>query len=275
MKIGCLTVTEDRAPIWGISLASYLTQSHPDTLLYVFAHPIGDYVNGALVRLTDATPTGNLASVLVSASATTPKRVQVNTRFESERGVNVVCRVLDECVRLLFDRGCDLVAIFDDDDWSPPDRLAGAAREAAALARHVGALDKVPLVVSYSRGHMVNLRSFEGVELKLPHLWGSTLTFNKQAWLLADGFAPGPWPGQDKAFLTRAERRGAKLVALPGAPINFCHNKNVASFAVGAGLMPLRERIAALPPMVRREVEAAQAFLIERNVWPPGTGDSA
>lgn len=278
MKIGCAMVTEDRSAIWGIGLASYLTQMYPDTFLSVLAAPIGHYVNGALARLTDATPAGNLASVLVSVSATAPKSVRVGAR--DERGGASVPKLLDGAVRRLFEVAkCDVVAIFDDDDWSPPDRLARTAQVAGNYIREHGTLDKVPFVCSYARGWMVNLRTFEGLELKLSHLWGSTLAFNKQAWLLADGFAPGPWPGQDRAFLERVARRGGVQHAIdgPAAPINFCHNKNVASFAVGDGLAPLdfdKPPLATMPPMVRREVSRGQQLMISHNVWPPGAGDS-
>jgi hypothetical protein len=278
-------VTEDRSAIWGIGLASYLTQTYADTFLSALAAPIGDYVDGALVRLTDAAPAGNLASALVSAratvsvSATAPKPVRVGAR--SERGGAAVPALLDSAVRRLFEVAkCDVVALFDDDDWSPPDRLAQVARVADDYMQAYDNLDKIPFACSYDRGWMVNLRTFEGRELKLLHLWGSTFAFNKQAWLLADGFSPGPWPGQDRAFLERVARRGGVLHALGGvfAPINFCHNKNVASFAVGDGLTPLgvdEPPLSGMPPMVLREVLRGQAFMIDRGIYPPGTGDSA
>jgi len=280
MKIGCAMVTEDRSAIWGIGLASYLTQTYADTFLSALAAPIGDYVDGALVRLTDAAPAGNLASALVSVSASAPKPVRVGARTTRERGSAAVLTLLDNAVRRLFEVAkCDVVALFDDDDWSPPDRLAQVARVADDYMRAYDNLDKVPFVCSYDRGWMVNLRTFEGLELKLLHLWGSTLAFNKQAWLLADGFSPGPWPGQDRAFIERVARRGGVLHALGGvlAPINFCHNKNVASFAVGDGLAPLARDeppLSLLPPMVQREVLRGQALMIDRNIWPPGAGDS-
>lgn len=272
MKIGALMVTEDRGPIWGIGLASYLTQTHPDARLLVYADPLGDYLD-TLARLTDAPPASNFGALLVAVAGTMPKPVRVEARLANERGCETVSKLLDKGAEKLFAAGCDLVALFDDDDWSPSNRLAYAAAAVADIARGAGSLDKHPILCSYASGWMINLRTFEGLLCRPPYLWGSALTFNKQAWLQADGLA-GPWPGFDALFTKRLRQRGGLVeIVDPGdGPINFCHNKNVASFAVGPELEDCSAAVhARLPPAVLREVLAGQQLMIDRRVFPQGT----
>ena len=56
MKIGCICVTEGRAPIWGIALASFITQTYKNAVLHVLTDDVKAYA-GALDRLAGFGPT--------------------------------------------------------------------------------------------------------------------------------------------------------------------------------------------------------------------------
>jgi len=281
MKIGCITISEQRSSIWGISLASFITQTYENAVLHAYVDNVNAYA-GVLDRLTGFGKASDNVSVVgmgITGKRDRMRAVMIHTRAPALLGADGVPTSLDVGIRSLFEEDCDIVTIWDDDDFAPIDRLQRTASEFKRFTAGIGALDKMPIVASYRSGWMINLRTFEGRFLQLDHFWGGCLAFNKQAWLIADGFAPGSNPGYDRSFVTRLHRRSA-VGSLDltqdrvNLPIAFCHDKNVASFCVGDDVFDCAEQTrAVLPPLVRREVLAAKQLMMDKRVFPPGTGD--
>ncbi|MBU2634813.1 MAG: hypothetical protein KJ674_06265 [Nanoarchaeota archaeon] len=156
---------------------------------------------------------------------------------------------------------------WDDDDWSPPDRIA---RTAAAL-KETG---KEPVVVSYNKGFFVNLRSLNGhlVECDPWPLWGGCLAWNRAAWDLAGGFHNRTCPGYDRSFVEDVQARGGKVVTLEGGegtlPVAFSHGKNVATFLRHQGRPMEGDLRKWMSAESFAAVKRAQAWLIERRIFP-------
>jgi hypothetical protein len=251
MKIACVMVTEDRAPIWSMGLTSFLSQYHLDRELFVvlpvgqekayqFAatgfiqHPFMDRVHYLIPDAVD--PLGN------------------------ERGVP---QRLDMGCKAAWDFGADLVAICDDDDWSPPDHLSQAAE---------CPWDK-PAYASYTQGWFVNLRTLRGELVKTypNHLWGGTLTFNQAAWELAGGFYDKPMPGYDRAFQAKLIRKVKEhhLRAQRGEPVAFSHGKNVATWLKSKGTQMMGVLKLWMPDLVLTEVKRCQQLMVDTRTFPP------
>jgi len=253
MKIVCLMITESRAPIWGIGLSSFLTQWHADKHLVVVL-PFGqkdDYIAAA------------------TASGLTQHACWQNVQFVVQAGNT----------RLRLDAGCgfafhylkaDLVAIFDDDDWAPPDRLV--------KTNDINWNSSIPSYCSYTRGWFVNLRTLYGeyIETFPEHLWGGCLTFNKAGLEAADGWAGKPQPGKDRAFMEAIKASGRyreyRLIQITGGrgdPVAFSHGKNLSTWlrkkgTPMGGLMKLW-----MPLLVWSEVLRCQQLMVDTRTFPP------
>lgn len=238
--IGCLCVTENRAPCFPIALHSFMTQSPCRTLLLVVTPSIEAY-EAEVVR-----------AGLVGRVCWLPHKGTFLERLTAG-------------TEALFRRGCSAVAVWDDDDWSPPDRLERTRK----------ALTRAPLC-SYEHGWFVNLRTLHGAHVvTAPYLWGGTIAFTRAVW-----DAVGPWgppvPGQDRAFVNRwqrpyDERPVARIApARPDCwPIAFSHGKNVSTWLKGHHEYMGDLLKAWLPDKVFEAVRAMQNLLIERREYPP------
>lgn len=263
MKIVCVMVTEGRAPIWGIGLASFLSQYHVDRHLIVVLpaeqekayqvaatgfeqHPFMDRVHYAM-------PTERPTTIDGEIDHDAPKRG--------------VPERLDMGCQLAWDFGADLVAIMDDDDWSPPDRLSQSVE--CSWERDV------PIYASYSQGWFVNLRTLRGelVQTLPSHLWGGMLIFNRCAWEYAEGFTGKPMPGYDRAF--QAKLRAAphskkrQLRSGRGEPAAFSHGKNVATWLKSRGTPMEGVFQLWMPKLVLNEVKRCQQLMVDTRTFPP------
>jgi len=241
-------VTEDRAPIWGIGLASFLSQYHVDRFLLVVL-PVDQ------VKAYQAAATGlechpfmdRVHYLCVDDEATVPERIDVG------------CRAA-------WDSGAELVAVMDDDDWSPTDRLSEADWKS---------WNQRPAYASYTQGWFVNLRTLRGELIQtLPHhLWGGTLTFNQAAWERAGGFSDKPMPGYDRAF--QSQLRDAphamehRLRGCRGDPVAFSHGKNVATWLKSRGTQMEGVFRLWMPELVLVEIKRCQQLMIDTRTYPP------
>jgi len=243
-------VTENRAPIWGIGLTSFLTQAYSNRHLMVLLPPSQEAAyRSAAAKFDDHRAAGRVLYVCVNDRLTVPER-------------------LDLGCQMAFDSGAGLVTVWDDDDWSPDDRLSRTA--------NVPWDDSLPCYCSYAAGWFVNLRTLMGeyIETLPAHLWGGTLTFNNAAWARAKGFAKNPMPGYDRAFqdaLKAAPESKQHRIHCGGRgdPIAFSHGKNVATWLKNPGT-PMKDYMEVLmPPMVLSEVLRCQQLMIDTRTFPP------
>lgn len=259
-RIGCLCVTEDRAAVFGIALASWLTQDTPEAPSLLVS----------------------LAGTQIGAYADVARRLHCIRRVHWVNRYREVLLRLDRGASELLWRGDprrNLVTMWDDDDWSPPDRLRLLA-DAYADADH-----DAPWVASYTRGHFVNLRTLYGHAVELDAasdnpFWGGGLTFNQAAYRAAsastsaDVFASMKFPGYDREFVRRLRSiPTCQMVSIPSAnnnsPVAFSHGKNVATWLQHKG-SDMREQLQEwLPKLVWDEVLRSSEFLHERRVFPP------
>ena len=254
MRIGCLMVTANRAPIAGIGISSFLA-AYPATeaiLLILDNHD------------REASPPGYVVPTVVNRLRKFRRYDQPTQRivYEISRapsGIEQVPALIDVgCDRLFNDYACDVVAIMDDDDYSPVDRLAQTAA--------VFNVDKPPAVCGYTSGWFVNLRTWYGERVTVePLLWGGSLAFTHAAWRRRC-FTGLPPRAYDRAFAAAFEE--GEKVRLEGSPIAFSHGKNVSTWPMSAG-ENLTALIEALPDTVLQEVKLAQKFLIDRRIFPP------
>lgn len=254
MKIGCLVVTERRWPILPIAAASFATQTYADRVLLVL----------------DSTPEPDVQALSELALLADPL---VYNRSALTGPDTVPTRIDEGCGYLFYKLGCDAVAIWDDDDWAPPERLRLSAEALGAGAQ----------VCSYDRGYFVNLRSFRGHSV-VPAWgsWGGGLCFTREAWEDAGGFEERPMPGYDRSFVApflRAEvvpdghsvsthRRRFRTLPTTQPPVAFSHGKNVATFLVERGEDMSGWLQRELPAAVLEAVLKARQYLIERRVFP-------
>jgi hypothetical protein len=244
MKVCAVMMTEGRAQIAPIAFASFAAQQFDgDAELHVDL----PYTQRGIYQraLTAPTPT--------------TQWYDAEQQLPEKRRTSIVGSAF-------MDYSVDVVTIWDDDDYSPPRRLAATC--AAVALWHPR-----PVVVSYTSGFFVNARTLQGSKVEVPHLWGGCLTFNRAAFRLTDGFRT--WPGEDRDFVRQAERRGAKVVEVTTArdehlPVAFIHGRNTATHprSEQVDLEPFLRR--HMPPAVFSEVKRFQAFCIERRVFPPG-----
>lgn len=266
MKIGCLCVTENRSAILGIALASYETQRWSNRALLV----------------VDTTSEFDTA-------ARDACRKLPHALYWHRRELAPTVEKLDLGCNVLFHRlRCDLVAMWDDDDWSPPDRLTLAAEA------YLSAFVRYPWVWSYTRGHFVSLRTLNGHEIACTPegaLWGGCLTFNEAAWAEAGRFATKPNVGYDREFVAALRQQDVGrlspllqiVTAPPDAqlPVAFVHGHNVATQLCNPvedyteRLLGVYARVLGsdggdgwLPPEVCTAVKHAQQFMVAHRAYP-------
>lgn len=263
MRIGCLCITENRAPIIGIALASYrvasktLRDNHGtscDSVLLVQDASAGDATRNVLLHCHVPTVYQNTYG---------GPRVDVATRVE--RG----CRVL-------FDHyGCDYVTMWDDDDYAPHDRLA-------AIYNSVVNTEKPGNdVYAYTRGWFVNLRTLHGEWITAEYGWGGSLTFSRNTALACGGFVGRNFPGYDREFTKECQAHGGRLLDLARCstlaaaipllvdPVAFSHGKNCATWLNSSGQDVAFMLETRLPDEVWQAVKSAQKFLVDHRVFPP------
>jgi len=262
-RIACVCLTEERAPIWPIALTSYLTQ-----------------IEGSFsTRLFCDTGHTRWQEYVHAAWAWDSTRALAEARLWVSRDYDVMQLSLGDALTFRIERlvchafaeGADLVTIWDDDDYAPPDRLQ-------RIATAVADLDPAqPILGGYNTGWFVNLVTLQGEPIDCPWgFWGGSLTFNKVAWEAAGGFRDRIVPGYDRSFVSDLlERRGQSVqrfvleAPAESQPVAFSHGKNIATWLKTRG-EPMATRLQAwMPPVVFEAVKAGQAFLIERRVVPP------
>lgn len=246
-RIGCLCVTENRAPVLPIALTSFAAQTHENKELLIVEGGSGP----AVLRVVDKCVPRLAGQIdLLIRHSTVQQRLELGTAT-------------------LFSRGCDVVTMWDDDDYSPPDRLERTAIVIAAGAE----------VVSYEEGYFCSLRTFEGHKLNVsPFLWGGTLTFTNSAWHYGGGFLNKSCPGYDRELAAAAtgihegvqlspSGNGCQLGVLRGGelPIAFVHGKNIATHLIEP-CTPLD--LSGLPSAVKDALRDASAFLVAHRVFP-------
>jgi len=257
MKIGCVCVTENRAPVFDIAAACFAeTHAHVRNFLGLSVH-----LFVCLPDLEDFADYQEMVSfheIPVSwhfIKGTMPDRL------------HALCEVA-------FDSGCDLVMIWDDDDWQQWTRPIEAQR---VYAEHGS-----PLVFGTYEGWFVNLRTLQGHRFTQDRLWGGSLVFDRVAFELGDGFKGRDVVGCDKQFL-RHLGWDVATVELPlseivimrgGAPrmIAFSHGANLTTHAAH---VPPEEMttswIMNLPGTSTAAIRRAQKYLIDRRIFPPGS----
>lgn len=180
------------------------------------------------------------------------------------------------CRSLFFDRGCTYVAIWDDDDYSPPDRLH---RSVDAL--HEWHSPQMPALVSYQAGWFCNLETLRAERIDVApngHLWGGAMTFNEAAWVVMGYFGGKPVPGYDRVLQSAVREcgRGSLTVTLSVAadggaslPVAFCHGRNMATFMGTPGVSTLDGAAPGMPQKVREAVDAARDYMLRHGLHVP------
>lgn len=273
IKIACLCVTEDRAPIWPIALTSYLEQTGRELQ---GAGSFSPWLNCDSAR-TDPDvyyqAVSHLGPLLDNRHAGAPWRTGrpwqvIRLSLGGDPLPFRLARLINDA---FYGEGADLVTVWDDDDYSPPDRLHLTAQAVADLD------PRRSIVGGYNKGRFVNLVTLQGEEVDCPWgLWGASLTFNRVAYEAAGGFSDRVSPGYDRSFVADLmERQGQNVqrfvldVPPERRPMAFSHGKNIATWLKTRG-EPMEARLKAwMPSSVFQAVKAGQGFLVERRVVPP------
>ena len=175
----------------------------------------------------------------------------------------------DGCLHLFDMMHCEYVAIWDDDDYSPTDRLALSVEALLECNAHA------PALASYPAGWFCNLltlkANFIDVQGVANHLWGGGLMFNLAAYKALGGFRGASWPGQDRELQEAVRRTSGLLIPLEDCdlPVAFVHGKNISSKMYSAGDATLEVAAPTMPADVKDAVRAAQAFLRARGAHVP------
>ena len=162
-----------------------------------------------------------------------------------------------------------MVTMWDDDDFSPVDRLSQMEDLEKTWNKHI------PTYCSYTQGWFVNLRTLRGELIKtLPaHLWGGTLAFNCSAWVHGGRFATKPMPGYDRAFQKELKSyphsKEHRLRCLQGEPMAFSHTKNVATWLKSKGSPMEGVMKGWVPELVMLEIKRCQQLMIDTRTFPP------
>lgn len=260
MKVKCLMVTEDRAPVFGVSYASLLEQTDWADTLYMAAprSQMGEYQEAR--RRRDPRWIAPRCAVLEKLFSV-PESIHIlaNNAFEwlqpDQLDLQTIC------------------LMWDDDDIAPTDRIQRTKQVISAFHPH-------PVITSYTAGWFVNARTLHGYKLDLmgekeygrQRLWGGCLAWNHAAWKGSPGFWGAPFPGQDRHFASYAGE-DTRIVPIPAEdhelPIALCHTKNVASMYQERG-DPMEKKLEEwLPPRVFAEVKGFQKFCVDNRVFPP------
>ena len=261
MKVGCLCVSESRHQwrphLFHIAAASYFDQTHPDTDIVVITGEPEEY---------EAALDG------------------VGTVIQSDlRGTATVCARMDQGCRHLADCGCNLIAIWDDDDWKHPSFLAECVKQLSGEpykevclggCRHVDPSRWV--VTGYLWGLYVNARHLWAEDLsKFPHIspwgyWGSTLVFRAEAWI-ARPWGQFTFPGQDPAWCRSwsKDQWAPPVDTDPYKALAFCHGDNIYQHCRGGGfdLKPWLER--GVSESVREAIYKVREMMIADGHEPP------
>lgn len=303
-RIGCLCVTDDRAPVFGIALASFLTQDYDNAeLLVLTPSPLPPYcdvidrVMGTKRGYNEAFDKCLAAYVQWDHKGRAVRICRTGSPHVTEN-LDYGCKLMfedsgmkDADGKPLFREHCDIVTMWDDDDWSPPGRLFSTAQcSATNFALACGytmptqqEVDSYRLLAGYNGGWFCNLKTLQGHEVLLnPEtnpIWGGSLAFSKTTWRWLGGFRDRPFPGYDRSFVNDFKAKGVWIHAISPdcrngpigrGPIAFAHGKNVATWPKEPCVDMTEALSKELPHLVALEVSLASEFLKERRVHVPG-----
>jgi len=269
MKAGCLCVSENigrkgevpREQLFGISAASFADQTHADKLLVVITDRPAEYQE-TLERI------GNTSNRVILSEL---------------RGQETVTQRLDQGYQILADAGCDVLAVWDDDDWHHPSFLAEVVRQFSREPYEelsVGGTKRIDprdwLITGYLWGCYINARHLWAEDLsKKKHVspwgyWGCSLAFRRAAWD-AVKFSGLTFLGYDPTWCRMFDRRSwAPPVDVdPLKMLSWCHGGNVYQHCRGGGfdLKPwLEENVSS---RARAEMYRARNYTIDNNIEPP------
>lgn len=260
MRIGCLMVTENRAPVVGIAVASYRAQQ------------VKHFDDAVLLVYDNSAKAQEYRTALQRPLEVDPRlKTQYYTSSHASGKLSVPARI-DEGFNILTEHyACDVICMWDDDDYSPPARLQ---QTGDAFLRGVE-------LSSYTAGYFVNLRSFEAQYFsRCTDLWGGCLALTRELWRGATrdrwSFRHYVCPGYDSEFVKEARRREVKVEGwcppvqedVAAHPLAFVHGKNCATFINDRTVNVGEAMEKTLTPAVWREIEMAQKFMVERRVFP-------
>lgn len=248
LHIACLCVTENRLPIFGIALESFLKQRLP----------VG--VHATLYVCADARSRYDC----VIEGRETPPNLDVRVW---ERWYATAAGVPREYDAITDAVDAEILTVWDDDDFAPADRLAKTviALEADALAGRAA-------VTSYAAGWFCNLRTLRAqyVDCRSWSYWGGCLAWTRGA-AQRQSWRGLPCPGYDRWFVKKLGGDAFRPPLTEPLPVAFSHGKNLTTWLTTTGEQwdddRLFDRIGDFA--VCREVRRAQQFLIDRRVFPP------
>lgn len=123
---------------------------------------------------------------------------------------DVTCPIGSVRNRLIRRSTGDIVAHFDDDDWSAPNRLERCVYELKHGADLVGS-SRI-----YYRDWNGNAWLYDGASVTFGPPWiaGGTFVYRRSLWDKIGGFDPWAEQGEDTDFVKRARAVGARIVDL-------------------------------------------------------------
>jgi len=256
MKIGCLMVTERRPFVIGVALAAFFDQHFANKELFIISdgrrrsernHEV-DYAE-ALSRFVNPDITYTTSPL---------------------HGTKTVCQRLDEGCRILFEeRGCDVVAVWDDDDWKYPRFLTD-------LANFFSKPDSEKFYFTGCKwSHYVNARHLyaESPRDKGAGNWGYTgcsIAYRHTAWD-QHKMSEFQFEGYDPAFCQAFEKVhwGPPVSDNPLDVLSLCHGQNVYQHCHGGG-HDLKPWIRAnLSTLAADEMFRTRDYMIAQEIEPP------
>jgi glycosyltransferase involved in cell wall biosynthesis len=250
MRLACICVTEGRAPLVRLAVASFYNQTglqdiEKATLYILIREPeeFDKYAKAVRAEQAQWSP-GRKFEIQLLRHSLRPRQLVASfaTAFDMARGN-------------------DLFLFWDDDDIQPCYRLWAT----------VNAFKQNPdsLAIGYPDGWFFNLRTFEYAYLnrrKDDAVWGSSITFATSV-LDTLNFETLPDVGFDTVLWNWAAGKRRYIEDSAVAPVAGIHTKNVASFLHE----PTGEGLSVIQHNLRRPVEEIQAWMIANRIYPSGS----
>jgi hypothetical protein len=254
-KITCICNTQQkRATVFGVAAASFATQT---------------YDNKELIVGTPQDETDEGHRQVAARLGLRPVWLRTESNFLPDE--------VERHCKLAFERGADIVAVWDDDDAKLPNWLETIAAFPWDYSR--------PCIGGATFGWFANLRSLNGVFFDTHklwgndrhHIWGGSQFYNRAAWKAVNGFAGRTRENYDRDFqhdleaLPNTQHFVLKAEGPMAGNVYFVHGNNTMTVLSGPGEdLSERFRVWYAGP-VWDEFARVRDWMVERRIYPPHT----
>jgi len=268
MRVGCLCISENfdsskvppREQMFGIAAAAFADQTHADKFLVVITDRAREDAE-TLERIGD-----------------TRNRVVLSDL----RGQGTVCQRMDQGYDILAKMGCDVLCVWDDDDWKHPTFLSEVVKQfsrepyeerSTGGRKYINPADW--LITAYKWGLYVNARHLyaedpsKARDISSWGYWGCSLAFRRAAWE-QHNFSGMTFLGYDPEWCRLFDKEfwAPPIDVDPFKVLSFCHGGNVYHHCRGGGF-DLKPWLSGISSRSRDEMYRVRNYLINNNIEPP------